>query len=248
MNRLTETEAYRYARDFIRSQNVGTLNTQFLHEGSFYPLGAMTPYALTTQGEVLLLISEIALHTKNIRQCERIGFAIMEHAPERQQAASRLSFVGRARMIEESDPQFKVYQTHYYSLYPEAQHYHKAHNFYFCVLTPEFVHYVRTFGQIFSFSGNELLLEEPEYAQDLKGVLTHMNEDHQAAIIHYAQELAQMRGERYQLVNLCSEGMTIKVDHQLAYIPFPHLVKEAKDLRSTLTTMAKRPAQIQEML
>jgi heme iron utilization protein len=246
MNRLTEDQAYRYARDFIRSQNIGTLNTQFLHESSFYPLGAMTPYALTTEGEVLILISEIALHTKNIRQCERIGFSIMEHAPERQQAASRLSFIGRARMIEESDPQFKLYQTHYYALYPEASHYHKAHQFYFCVLTPEFVHYVRTFGQIFSFAGRQLILEKPEFAHDLEGVLSHMNQDHQAAIMHYAQDLAHVRGERYQLVNICSEGMTLKVDYQLAYIPFPRLVVEAKDLRSTLTMMAKRPAQAQE--
>lgn len=248
MKRITEAEAYRYARDFIRSHDVGTLNTQFLHEGSFYPFGAMTPYALTTEGEVLILISEIATHTKNIRQCDRVGFSIMDHSPEHQQASSRISFIGRARMVEETDPLFELYQTHYYTLYPEARHYHNAHNFYFCVLTPEFVHYVKTFGQIFSFSGDKILLQRPEFTQDLESVLSHMNKDHQAALVHYAKDFAKITGEQYKLVNICSEGISLKVDHKLIYIPFPHLVEEAKDLRSTLTAMAKRPFQAQEAL
>ncbi len=73
-----------------------------------------------------------------------------------------------------------------------------------------------------------------------KRICSHMNKDHQDAVISYARFYAGIKeGKNAELVKISSKAMELKVDEKLVEIPFDHSLQNSQDAHQTLVAMLK---------
>ena len=94
----------RRARTLLHSQRQGVLSTISLHRAG-YPYGSLTPYALSSAGAPMILISALAAHTQNLLADPRAslfvvclplrGLAAEAGEAGDPQAETRISVLGR---------------------------------------------------------------------------------------------------------------------------------------------------------
>lgn len=86
-------------RAWLESKRVCTLSTILddAHAPGF-PFGTVVPYELV-DGRVSIVISAIAVHTKNLRKDPRASIMIAEGDP---QAGWRVTLVGKMRVVDEN--------------------------------------------------------------------------------------------------------------------------------------------------
>ena len=68
------------------------------------PFGTVVPYALDAEGRPFVVISELAVHTKNLRADPRASLVVSEPGTDDVQAAWRVTLVGRMRVIDDPAP------------------------------------------------------------------------------------------------------------------------------------------------
>ncbi len=92
------------ARALLRSERVGTLATS-LETGGGHPFASLVPFALSREGEPLLLLSALAQHTKNLRADPRACLLVHDAAAAARdpRTASRAAILGRVRPVPPAD-------------------------------------------------------------------------------------------------------------------------------------------------
>jgi putative heme iron utilization protein len=108
------------ARDLLGRRRTAVLATASARHGG-HPFASLAPFALAAGGEPLLLLSELAQHTRNLRDDPRASLFV--HDPAEAEAdprtAARLTLVGRVRRLaagEEADAKAR-----YLARHPEAR-------------------------------------------------------------------------------------------------------------------------------
>jgi hypothetical protein len=90
-------------RALLEAESVGVLSTISVHRAG-YPYGSLTPYALSTRGRPLLLLSALAAHTKNLLADPHASLFVGDRtASEDPLAGARVSLLGRAARVPEAD-------------------------------------------------------------------------------------------------------------------------------------------------
>jgi putative heme iron utilization protein len=240
---LTE-EVFKSARTFVRSMDAGVLSSMIDHNGQRYPFGSMTTYTVTPEGEIAIYISDIALHTKNVRADNKVGFTVFKEAVN-QQAAARIAIIGTGKFLEDGTEDYVRVAERYFSHFPPARSYSNTHNFAFFLIKPELVHYIRTFGQIYTFEGDKLATPAAEWVKECQGAIKHMNEDHVDALKLYCSVYLKTEPSKVTLVNMDSEGFHVLHDRVIGYIPFPEAVTDGASLRTVFKTMSEQCRSIQ---
>nr|MBF0684076.1 HugZ family protein [Pseudomonas sp.] len=139
-------EAGKNARQLLLKEYRGVLSTHSVKMPGF-PFGSVVPYCLDAHGWPLILISRIAQHTRNLQAEGKCSLLVGERAAEDVQAAGRLTVLAEARPL--ADPQaIDAAALRYYRYFPEAQDYHRVHDFDFWVLQPVRWRYIGGFGSI----------------------------------------------------------------------------------------------------
>ncbi|MEZ5398224.1 MAG: pyridoxamine 5'-phosphate oxidase family protein [Bryobacteraceae bacterium] len=100
---MAQASLQQLARELAAKETVGTLcSMSRRHPG--YPFGSVMPYALDAEGRPVLLISTLAMHTKNLVEDPRASLMIAESvAAEEALVAARVTLVGDVREVEESE-------------------------------------------------------------------------------------------------------------------------------------------------
>jgi putative heme iron utilization protein len=62
-------------QQLLRHSYQGVLSTHSVHLQG-YPFGSVVPFCLDNQGRIVILISELAQHTKNIKQDSRCSLLV----------------------------------------------------------------------------------------------------------------------------------------------------------------------------
>jgi hypothetical protein len=89
------------ARALMAAQRVGVLATLSARHGGA-PYTSLAPFAVSTRGDPLLLLSELAQHTRNLAADPRASLFVHDPAAATQdpRTAPRLSITGRVRRID----------------------------------------------------------------------------------------------------------------------------------------------------
>ena len=136
----------------IREAKTGALGT-LLPGGQ--PCVTFVSVAATGAGEPLFLLSNLALHTRNIKGDPRVSLLLREsEAPEEGNdplTGSRLTLVGRIARMDSAEARERYLSTH-----PEASDYANFSDFAFYAMTIETGHLVAGFGRIVEIDGAEL--------------------------------------------------------------------------------------------
>jgi hypothetical protein len=127
----------------LRQQDVGTLSTHSVKLAG-YPFGSLTPYALDADETPLLLLSGLALHTKNLIANPRASLLVTGSGREQAAAvAARLTIVGEARRIEDEQALRRYVEAH-----PDSAQWAGFGDFGLWRLEPVSSYFVAGFGEM----------------------------------------------------------------------------------------------------
>jgi putative heme iron utilization protein len=232
----------RDAKKFLREVDAGVLSTLHNLNGTVYPFGSMTPYITTLEGELAILISDIAVHTKNIKEDPKASITIFQTDKKNKQAASRISVTGDVKLVEAGTPKYDQVSERYLKFFPEAKSYFNTHNFNFYTITPLLVHYIQTFGKIYTFDGALLKDKMPEWYDDRNHVMDHMNNDHKSALVKYAAAFPEIENtEELKLAEMDQYGFHLSTGRgEFFYMTFEKYAENSNDLRKEFTQLARK--------
>lgn len=226
------------ARDLLLSEYQAVLSTHSV-DVKGYPFGSIVPYCLNQQGEPIILISDIAQHTKNIVVNSKVSLTVAERDADDSQTAGRVTYIGNAIKLDEDDTDSIE---RYYSFFPQSRDYHKIHDFNFYTIQAVRIRFIGGFGQIYWIEQGDFLLANPfSYDEELQ-MINHMNADHPDAIKHYCE----LNGINYSIddapvmVGIDGEGFYLRTGVRIHRIKFSESVTKAAEVRASLVDMAKK--------
>ncbi len=222
------------AKRLMREARSGALAT--LMTGSGDPYCSLVNVATATDGAPLLLISRLALHTKNILADARVSLMLDERKPGDPLEGARVMLMGRAAKTESADARRR-----YLARQPEAAVFADFGDFAFYEVTLKGVHLVAGFGRIVDLKPADVLVDvagadaliaaEPE-------VLAHMNADHADTCRLYATKLLGAPDGDWRCVGCDPEGLELQFGRLGLRLPFPQRVTQPGVLRAVLKQIA----------
>lgn len=232
---MSQNHLHAYA--LLASQSHGILSTHGVRYPG-YPLGSVVPYVLDASGNLILLISDIAQHTVNLKADPRCSITMTERSTGDVQAAGRLSVLANAREL--SAEEAAESSARYLRFFPEARGYFSTHAFRFWALTPHKLRYIGGFGRIHWLDPDRSLASNPFFGSLELRATTHMNEDHADALQKYCRyNHIDTTGREVAMVGVDPHALYLRVDAQLHRLPFRQPISTADDLRHETIAMCQ---------
>ncbi|MCU0939171.1 MAG: pyridoxamine 5'-phosphate oxidase family protein [Burkholderiaceae bacterium] len=143
--------------DLLRSQPIAALAT--LHKGE--PAISMVPVALAPDG-LLVHVSDLATHTRDMREHPRVSLLLMDEAGELPQARPRVSIAGDATFIDKDSAEYAAARAIYLARFAQAAMTFGLADFSLVRIAPASARFVAGFAQAHALGGpmfSELLRE-----------------------------------------------------------------------------------------
>jgi len=175
----------------------------------------------------LLLVSELADHTRNLRQNPRVSLLYDGTGGlDDPLSGPRVTLQGEAEQIDKGPLLDRYLRRH-----PSAEVYAGFTDFHLFRVRPVRAHIVAGFGRIDWIEAGELMLAADRcntLAADETTALAHWNEKHVELFDAFARGLLRMRGKGWCAVGLDPEGIDIRRGGTLARIEFRAPVESAE--------------------
>jgi heme iron utilization protein len=237
MQSSPDFDAAKVARSLLRRSRQGALAT--LMTGSGDPYCSLVNVASQSDGSPILLISRLALHTKNILADSRVSLMLDERAEGDPLEGSRIMLAGRAEEAAASD--LEITRRRYLNAHPSAQAFVEFKDFSFFRVHPLGAHLVAGFGRIVDLRPEQFLTDISD-AQALleaeQGALDHMNADHRDATNLYATRLLGAHPADWRCTGCDPDGIDIQSGSEILRLDFPQRVTGPSDLRKMLVRLA----------
>ena len=224
------------AKKLLREGRSGALATLF--PGSGDPYCSLVNVATAADGAPLLLISTLAIHTKNLLNDPRCSLMIDERKEGDPLEGGRVMLVGTTEKTD--DPEAR---RRYLGRQPEAEMYEGFADFAFYKMNLTGVHLVAGFGRIVDLKPEELLTrvdDAPELVAGETDILQHMNEDHADACRLYATKLLGAADGDWKCVGCDPEGLELQSGRTALRLAFPQRVRAPGVLRMVLKELAEK--------
>jgi putative heme iron utilization protein len=225
------------AKGLLRRSRQGALAT--LMTGSGDPYCSLVNLASHPDGSPILLISRLALHTRNILSDPRISLMVDERAASDPLEGARIMLAGTAEEAGGAD--LALLRRRYLNAHPSAEVFVNFKDFSFFRIRPKAAHVVAGFGRIVDLaaeailtdlSGAEALLEAEQDAVE------HMNADHRDALGLYATKLLGAEPAEWRCTGCDPDGIDLQAGARTIRLDFPTRVTGPGDLRRMLVTLA----------
>jgi putative heme iron utilization protein len=223
------------AKKLLRESRSGALAT--LMVGSGDPYCSLVNVATEADGSPLLLISRLAVHTKNIAADNRVSLMLDERKQGDPLEGARVMLMGNAISTDDAEARRRYLDRH-----PAAEMFAGFGDFGFYKIALRGAHLVAGFGRIVDLAAQDiatdltgaeaLVAAEPE-------VVAHMNEDHAEAVRLYATKLLGAPAGAWRCVGCDPEGLELQLDRTALRLTFPRRVSGAGPLRQILKELAQ---------
>src|ERR1700694_3302747 len=140
------------AKKLLRAARSGALAT--LMTGSGDPYCSLVNVATAADGSPLLLISRLAIHTKNVLADPRVSLMLDERRDGDPLQGARVMLMGSAQATD--DPEAR---RRYLDRQPEAQMFAGFADFFFYRVTLKTAHLVAGFGRIVDLDASDILAD-----------------------------------------------------------------------------------------
>lgn len=208
--------------------DIGALATL---EAGGHPYVSLVEFALD-QGRPILLLSDLAEHTKNFKRDPRASLLVSAFG-ENPLAEQRVTLVGQVQPVE-VDPSV------YLKRHPRAERYLQLNDFRFYGLEVERVRYIGGFGRMSWMSAAEYRegVSDPVVAAE-KGIVDHMHDDH-ADALETLFEHYQGGGEGpVTMAEVDRFGYLLRRGSVEVAVPFPSELDCADEVRKALIAQLK---------
>jgi putative heme iron utilization protein len=236
MKENADFDPKRAARKLLREARSGALAT--LMPGSGDPYCSLVNVATLADGSPVLLISKLAIHTKNILTDARVSLMLEERREGDPLEGARVMLQGRARLTD--DPEAR---RRYLDRQPEAQMFAGFADFGFYAIDISSAHLVAGFGRIVDLSPSDILLDLAEADAIVvaeAGVIAHMNADHADAVRLYATKLLGEADGEWRCAGCDPEGLDLQNGRRARRLEFPQRIESPGRLREVLRELAER--------
>src|SRR5262245_60139743 len=222
------------AKKLMREARSGALAT--LMAGSGDPYCSLVNVASAADGAPLILISRLALHTKNILADARVSLMLDERKAGDPLEGARVMLMGDAAKTDSEDARRR-----YLARQPEAEAFAGFGDFAFYEIKLKGAHLVAGFGRIVDLKPADILSDltdaEPLLAAEPE-VIAHMNTDHADTCRLYATRLLGAPDGEWRCVGCDPEGLDLQLDRTGLRLPFPQRVSSPGVLRAVLKQLA----------
>lgn len=175
-------------RTLVTLTSIATLST-LSRKQSGYPFGSLMPYALDLEGRPIFLISNMAMHTQNVKADARASLFVSQSADGDPLGASRATLIGDVESVPESE--IASVREQYLVSHENSRSWVDFADFSFFRLQPIDIYYVGGFGVMGWVLAEDYKLAKPDpLASAAPAIITHMNTDHVPAMILLARKYA----------------------------------------------------------
>jgi putative heme iron utilization protein len=225
------------AKSLLRRSRQGALATLLVGNGD--PYCSLVNVASHPDGSPILLISRLAVHTRNILTDSRVSLMLDERAPGDPLEGARIMLVGRAE--EAGAEELELVRRRYLNAHPSAEAFVSFADFSFFRIRPAWTHLVAGFGRILDLkaerfltdlAGAEALLEAEQ------GAVEHMNADHRDTMNLYATALLGASESDWRCTGCDPEGIDLQSGQAVLRLEFPERATTGSELRNMLVRLA----------
>ncbi len=223
------------AKKLLRESRSGALAT--LIPGSGDPYCSLVNVATASDGAPLLLISRLAVHTKNVLVDPRLSLMLDERREGDPLEGARVMLQGTGEATD--DP---AARRRYLARHPEAEMFAGFADFAFYRIAVKAAHLVAGFGRIVDLKPQDVLTETFDAAELIAAepeIVAHMNADHAEAVRLYATRLLAAREGEWRCVGCDPEGLELQLDRAALRLAFPQRVRTSAALRQVLRQLAQ---------
>jgi putative heme iron utilization protein len=227
------------AKSLLRRRRQGALAT--LMAGSGDPYCSLVNVASHADGSPILLISRLAVHTRNILADPRVSLMLDERAAGDPLEGARIMLAGRAE--EASEGELDTLRRRYLNAHPSAENFANFKDFSFFRIRPSGAHLVAGFGRIVDLEPEQFLTDIGDAGALLEaeqGAVEHMNADHREAMNLYATRLLGAEAADWRCTGCDPEGIDLQAGSATLRLDFPERVTGPGELRKILVKLAEQ--------
>ncbi len=237
MQSTADFDAPRLARSLLRRSRQGALATLMASSGD--PYCSLVNVASHPDGSPILLISRLAVHTRNILGDSRVSLMLDERAGGDPLEGSRIMLAGRAEEATATD--LELLRRRYLNAHPSAETFADFQDFSFFRIRPSGTHLVAGFGRILDLSPAQFLTDISDAGALLEaeqGAIDHMNADHRDATRLYATRLLGAQPADWRCTGCDPDGIDLQAGATTLRLDFPEQVTGPAELRRMLVRLA----------
>ncbi len=224
------------AKKLMREARSGALAT--LMAGSGDPYCSLVNVATAVDGTPLLLISRLAVHTKNVLADPRASLMLDERKEGDPLQGARVMLMGAVAKTERPEARRR-----YLAYQPEAEMFAGFADFAFYELKLKAAHLVAGFGRIVDLKPTDLLTDltgAEAMIEAEASAVEHMNADHAETCRLYATKLLGAPDGAWRCVGCDPEGLDLQSERMGLRLPFPQRIIEPGALRAVLKALAEQ--------
>ena len=236
MQPTPDFDAKAAAKKLLREGRSGALAT--LMAGSHDPYCSLVNVATAADGAPLLLISRLAVHTRNILADPRVSLMLDERKGGDPLQGARVMLMGTAAVSADQDVRRR-----YLARQPEAEMFAGFGDFAFYQITLKGAHLVAGFGRIVDLAPGDILTaveDATELTAAEPDIVEHMNADHADTCRLYATRLLGAPEAAWRCVGCDPEGLELQLERTALRLPFPQRVRAPGPLRAVLKELADK--------
>ncbi len=220
------------ARRLVRALDRAALATTL--DG--WPYASLVLVATAPDGSPLLLLSDLAEHSKNLKRDRHVSLlfdgtsGLVEPL-----TGPRLTLLGEAAETQDAGDRER-----YVARHPGAAAYAGFRDFHLYRVKVARGHLVAGFGRIEWISAEKLIQPPPAALVAAEAsILEHMNEDHRETLDVYANALLNKPGQGWRMTGVDAEGGDLRRGGEVARLDFAAPVSDAEGVRAELVRLAK---------
>ena len=227
----------RTVRTLLRELDRASLATILPREPAGWPYASLILVAVDHDLSPILLLSDMAEHTKAIKADGRVSLLFDGTGGlDQPLTGPRVTVLGRAERI--TDDRLKA---RFLARHPDAALYAGFKDFGFYRLTVDRAHLVGGFGKIRWIEAAELIPPQAEgLAEAEAAIVEHMNADHSDALQLYAAKLIGRAGDGWTMTGIDAEGIDLRRGGEVARLAFDEPLRAAGEARKTLVALVGR--------
>jgi len=222
--------------------SIATLSTLSRRQEG-YPFGSLMPFALDLSGRPVFLISNMAMHTQNLKADPRCSLFVEQIGNDGDAlGAARATLVGRAESVPDDD--LPSARQRYLARHENSRYWVDFSDFSFFRLQPIDLYYVGGFGVMGWVTATDYEHAAPDpLAEAAPGILAHMNSDHVDSMILLAQSHTGLDATEATMTSVDRLGFTLKLKTndgiKGARINFLHEIASPQQTRTVLVEMVR---------
>jgi heme iron utilization protein len=240
MKSAAEFDAKSAAKRLLRQARSGALATLF--PSSADPYCSLVNVATAADGAPLLLLSRLALHTRNILADSRVSLMLDERREGDPLEGARVMLMGHAAATDDASARMR-----YLARQPGAEMFAGFADFAVYRMTIARAHLVAGFGRIVDLGPSDVLTDLAD-AEELiaaePDIVAHMNADHPDALRLYATRLLAANDGEWRCAGCDPEGLELQLGRTALWLRFPERVRSPGVLRQVLKRLgdeARKP-------